>query len=51
VNYNIARNLPREKLVMYKEVERLSERSKAWQAVSNFLNKNNNLEDPLFRNH
>lgn len=46
--YEVARNIPRGRLLTYKQVACLARKPRAWRAVGNILNKNH---DPLIPCH
>jgi methylated-DNA-[protein]-cysteine S-methyltransferase len=45
----VVRRIPRGRVLSYKEVARLADRSKAWRAVGNILNKNRDSRTPCHR--
>ena len=47
--YKIVRQIPRGKVMTYKEVAQKSDSPQAWRAVGNALNKNINFEIPCHR--
>lgn len=47
--FSIVKKIPKGKFLTYKKVATLAGRPKAWRAVGNILNKNNNPEIPCHR--
>jgi len=47
--YEIVKKIPRGSFLTYKEVAKLAGRPRAWRAVGNILNKNDNPEIPCHR--
>lgn len=47
--YEIVRKIPEGKTLTYKKVAKLSDYPKAWRAVGNVLNKNQNPKVPCHR--
>lgn len=47
--YEIVKNIPKGKVLTYKEVAKLAGRPKAYRAVGNILNKNHDLVIPCHR--
>ena len=47
--YEVVKKIPKGNFLSYKEVARLSGRPKAYRAVGNILNKNNNPQIPCHR--
>ena len=47
--FSVVKKIPKGKFLTYKKVATLAGRPKAWRAVGNILNKNNNPEIPCHR--
>jgi O-6-methylguanine DNA methyltransferase len=47
--YSIVREIPKGKVLTYKQVAEKANRPKAWRAVGNILNKNNDSTVPCHR--
>ena len=47
--FSVVKQIPRGKVLAYKQVAKLADRPKAWRAVGNILNKNRDSKVPCHR--